>query len=155
MLQRNSKFAGKRLEAMSAQMTVPHESVLLAGNTPLYTRVEDSPYYQLNRERHEVVKAHVEAHLRRRERDRRRGDLDKAVEYRRKMKEWLEANKLKRPRKSRAATIPALLQDGALPRRTRSADKVSARPWLGRLPRRAACCSPGASAPPLAPGVSA
>ena len=72
MLQHNNKAASKRLEAMAAQMDVPHHAVLLTGKMPLYTRVEDAPYYHLNRERHEAVKMHIEAHLRRRERERRR-----------------------------------------------------------------------------------
>jgi hypothetical protein len=120
MLEHNNKFVDKRLEALSVQTTVPKNSVLVSGSSPLYTSVEDSPYYQLNQERHQEVKAHIEVHLRRRERERRRSAVNKAVEYRGKIKRWLAANDLKPPRKSRPAVIPDMLQD----RRTRSADKV-------------------------------
>jgi len=93
-------------------------------NTPLYTTVEDSPFFELNIQRHEMVKAHVEVHVRRRELERRRAELSNAVEYRQKMKSWMKERDLPRVRKPKRAVIPDLLEDGLPPRRrTRSADK--------------------------------
>ena len=43
--------------------------------------------------------------------------LKQAVEYRQKMKAWMEANKEKKQRKKTAAVIPDLALDSALPRR--------------------------------------
>ena len=57
----------------------------------------------------------MRAHVRRRERARRLAEVEKAVEYRRKAKAWLDANKLPPARRSRPAVVPALqaLADGA------------------------------------------
>ena len=78
ILEHNLKLRTKCMEAVT-QLGYS-ASLSLGCSTPLYTCVEDSPYFQLNIERHKVVEPHIVAHLRRLTKVRRQTQLKQAAE---------------------------------------------------------------------------
>jgi len=114
--QKNKAKAAKARELLASSLGVECESSYK--EAPLYTRVEDAPFFEDNIKRHQVVKKYIAAHIRHVHEDAKKREMEAAVEYRKRMKSWMESNNEAPPRKLKPLIIPELLEPQK--RRTRS-----------------------------------
>jgi len=86
---------------------------------PLYTKIQESELYAQNLKRHEVVKKHIEAHIRWNLKAEKTREFYIAAHYRKKMKQWMKDQSIQKPkRKSTSEVIAELINEPK--RRTRS-----------------------------------